>query len=436
MNWALIRKITLTVLIMLSLFLTVLIWRNPGGYVVQTDTPETSVISSVTFDRQLSSVFGPTEVVYHTNQSSLLTKDSKVLGNMFSVFQEWEVTDIADPITLNGDNYIESVTESRAVELIFSNSIPFGVYQETFSFLPREYENRTFNRMYIPIDNPQSVYFYNTHSMLFYEAEASNIDLDLLTQVLNDDKVEYLQAESVSLKEHIVYLPVEPFEMPVLNYLVEEQPNSLFIERLFEDTSEIQTVINDELSRYYDYFSELSINNDKDMLTYTRPSVTNEGVSLTTRVLNSFNKLIQYEHWPNEVYYYGYSSVTTEVEFRRYIKGYPIFGEPDYGGTFITVADNNVTSLEMPTIVAQTPISDDHSDEKMYSSQNIEEVLANAGHDLETVDDIKVGYIWNYSSESNRVVTLVPSWYVEINGNWMSLQSVVNEDKGGADDGF
>lgn len=124
------------------------------------------------------------------------------------------------------------------------------------------------------------------------------------------------------------------------------------------------------------------------------------------------------------------------MEFRRYIKGYPIFGEPDYGGTFITVADNNVTSLEMPTIVAQTPISDDHSDEKMYSSQNIEEVLANAGHDLETVDDIKVGYIWNYSSESNRVVTLVPSWYVEINGNWMSLQSVVNEDKGGADDGF
>lgn len=436
MNWTLTRKITLTVLIALSLFLTVLIWRNPGGYVVQTDTPETSVVSSVTFDRQLTSVFGSTEVVYHTNQTNLLTKDPTVLGTLPSVFQEWEINDIADPITLNGDNYIEAVSKSKTVEFIFPNSIPFGVYQETFSFLPREYENRTFNRVYISIDNPQSVYFYNTHSMLYYEAEASNIDLDLLTQVLNDDKVEYLQAESVSLKEHIVYLPVEAFEIPVLNYLVEEQPNSLFIERLFEDTSEIQTVINDNLSRYYDYFSELSIDNEKDMLTYTRPSVTNEGVSLTTTVLNSFNKLIQYEHWPNDVYYYGYSSVTKEVEFRRYIKGYPIFGEPDYGGTFITVADNNVTSLEMPTIVAQTPISDNQSAEKMYSLQNIEEVLSSSGHDLDTIDDIKVGYIWNYSSESNRVVTLIPSWYVEINGNWMSLQSVVNADKGGADDGF
>lgn len=421
---------------MLSLFLTVLIWRNPGGYVVQTDSPETSVVSSVTFDRQLASVFGPTEVVYHTNQTNLLTNHATVLKSLFSVFQEWEVTDIADPVTLNGEGYIEAVSEGKAVEFIFSNSIPFGVYQETFSFLPREYENRTFNRLYISLTDPQNIYFYNTHSMLYYQAEASNLDVDLLTKVLNDDQVDYLRTESVSLKEHIVYLPVEPFEMPVLNYLVEEQPNSLFIERLFEDTSEIQTVINDNLSRYYDYFSELSIDNDKDMLTYTRPSVTNEEANLTTTLLNSFNKLIQYEHWPNEVYYYGYSSVTTEVEFRRYIKGYPIFGEPDYGGTFVTVADNNVTNLEMPTIVAQTPITDDHSDEKMYSLQNIKDALANAGYELGSVDDIKVGYIWNYSSESNRVVTLVPSWYVEINGNWMSLQSVINTDKGGMDDGF
>lgn len=436
MNWPLIRKIILTLLIVLSLVLTVMLWRNPGGYVVQTDSKEKPVVSSVTFDRQLSIVFGPTEVAEHTNQGTFITKDQDVLGSLFTIFQNFEVNDIADPITVSGENYTDRVSQAGNVELIFSSSIPFGLYQDAFSFLPREYEDRTFNRVYISLNDPGVIYFYNTHSMLFYEAEISNIDTELLTTVLDESEDQKIEVESVPLKEHIIYLPVNSVELPVLNYLVEEQPNSLFIERLFDDTSEIQTVINENLSRYYDYFSELSIDNKKDILTYTRPHTGNDNLSLSTRTLNSFNKLIQYEHWPNELYFYGYSSVTNEVEFRRYIKGYPIFGTPDYGGTFITVSDNSVAGLEMPTVVAQTPISDQQTNKELYSMDELTAVLTKAGQSLNDVDDIKIGYTWNYSDESNRVVTLEPNWYIKVNGNWMSVQTLVSVSKGGAGDGF
>lgn len=436
MNWPLIRKIVLAFLIVLSLVLTVQLWRNPGGYVVQTDNKETPIVSSVTFDRQLAIVFGPTEVVEHTNQGTFVTKNNKVLDSLFTIFRNFEVNDIADPITLNSESYIDMVNQTGNIELIFSSSIPFGLYQESFSFLPREYENRTFNRMYLSVNNPGVIYFYNTRSMLFYEAEMSNVDMDLLTTVLEENKSSQIEVESVSVKEHITYLPVDTLELPVLNYLVEEQPNSLFIERLFDDTSEIQTIINDNVSRYYDYFSELSIDNQKDILTYTRPQVGNDNVSLSNRALTSFNKLIQYEHWPNELYFYGYSSVSNEVEFRRYIKGYPIFGTPDYGGTFISVSDNNVAGLEMPTVVAQTPISDQETKKVLHSMDELTALLTSSGHSLDDVDDIKVGYTWNYSDESNQVVTLEPSWYIKVNGNWMSIQTLISVSKGGAGDGF
>lgn len=436
MNWPLIRKIVLAFLIVLSLVLTVQLWRNPGGYVVQTDNKETPIVSSVTFDRQLAIVFGPTEVAEHTNQGTFVTKNNKVLDSLFTIFRNFEVNDIADPITLNSESYIDMVNQTGNIELIFSSSIPFGLYQESFSFLPREYENRTFNRMYLSVNNPGVIYFYNTRSMLFYEAEMSNVDMDLLTTVLEENKSSQIEVESVSVKEHITYLPVDTLELPVLNYLVEEQPNSLFIERLFDDTSEIQTIINDNVSRYYDYFSELSIDNQKDILTYTRPQVGNDNVSLSNRALTSFNKLIQYEHWPNELYFYGYSSVSNEVEFRRYIKGYPIFGTPDYGGTFISVSDNNVAGLEMPTVVAQTPISDQETKKVLHSMDELTALLTSSGHSLDDVDDIKVGYTWNYSDESNQVVTLEPSWYIKVNGNWISIQTLISVSKGGAGDGF
>ena len=90
----------------------------------------------------------------------------------------------------------------------------------------------------------------------------------------------------------------------------------------------------------------------------------------------------------------------------------------------------------MPTVVAQTPISDQETKKVLHSMDELTALLTSSGHSLDDVDDIKVGYTWNYSDESNQVVTLEPSWYIKVNGNWMSIQTLISVSKGGAGDGF
>lgn len=436
MNWPRMRKITLTFLFVLSLLLSFILWRNPGGYVLQPDSTKTPVVSSVTFDRRLPAVFGPTEVVEHKPQGSFILKDTKTANSLFSAFREGKVADLTDPVSLDGEEYINRVSGTENIEFVFSSSIPFELYGDSFSFLPREYENRTFNRLYISVNNLENIYFYNTHSQLFYEASIADLDSDVMRDSLNETESESYAVQSVSLNDHIAYLPVDYFELPVLNYLVEEQPNSLFIERLFNDTSEIQTIVNENTSRYYDYFSELTIDNEKDILTYSRPQASADNISLTERVRNSFDELIQFEHWPNEVYFYGLSSATNATEFRRYINGFPVFGSTDYGGTFITVSDNGIIDLKMPTVVAQTPISNNDTMVEMASLQDLTMTLSNMGYSLNSMEDLKVGYTWNYSDESSRVVTLSPEWYVKKDGRWVSVQSLGEETQGGEGVGF
>lgn len=436
MSWGRIRKIALGILFVLSLYLSFVLWRNPGGYILHPDNTETPVVSSVTFDRRMSAVFGPTEVVEHTDQGSFLTKDSKMLNNLFSVFRKGKIADLMDPVSVDGESYMNRVTGAGNLEFVFSSSIPFDLYGDLFSFLPREYENRTFNRIYLSVHDLETVYFYNTHSQLFYEASVTDIDPNVLRETLNEAETETYTVQSVYLNDHIAYLPVNSFELPVLNYLVEEQPNSLFIERLFNDTSEIQTIVNGDHSRYYDYFSELTIDNEKDILKYSKPQASADNISLTERVRNSFDELIQFEHWPNEIYFYGLSSATNQTEFRRYLHGYPVFGTTDYGGTFITVSENGLIDLEMPTIVAQTPISSNNAMGNMESMQELILDLNSQGYSLNSIEDIKVGYTWNYSSESSRVITLSPEWYVKRNGRWVSVQSLGKEAQGGEGDGF
>lgn len=435
MNWAVIRKITLTFLFILSLYLSFVLWRNPGGNVSQPENTDTPVVSSVTFDRSLASVFGPTEIVEHNGQGSFLTKDTEVAKKLYTIFSEAEITDLTDPESLDGENYLNRIKQTEGVEFIYPSSIPFDLYENSFSSLPREYENRTFNRVYIPLTDPERAYFYNTHSQLYYTAEVADMDTQMLSTILNEE-VQTFAVQSVELNDHIVYLPFESLELPVLSYMVEEQPNSLFIERLFNDTSEIQTIVSENASRYYDYFSELIIDNAKDILTYSRPQASADNLSLAERVKNSFDKMIQFEHWPNEIYFYGLSSAENETEFRRYINGFPIFGSPDYGGTFITVSENGIIDLKMPTIVAQTPISNNEATVKMDSLQELIVSLNSAGYNLTSIEDIKIGYTWDYSDESSRVVTLTPNWYAKKDGRWVSVQSLIGLSQGGAGDGL
>ena len=60
------------------------------------------------------------------------------------------------------------------------------------------------------------------------------------------------------------------------------------------------------------------------------------------------------------------------------------------------------------------------------------------GISLDLIEDIRLGYAWQLSRESNQIVEFVPNWFIKIDHKWKTLEEVLlpTLEQGGDNDGF
>ena len=66
------------------------------------------------------------------------------------------------------------------------------------------------------------------------------------------------------------------------------------------------------------------------------------------------------------------------------------------------------------------------------------ELLEKEYSKLDTLEDIRLGYAWQLSRESNQIVEFVPNWFIKIDHRWKTLEEVLlpTLEQGGDNDGF
>lgn len=425
-------KVVLAALIVLSLFLTFMIWTMPSQFNEETNTSQ-GTTSSVSIERELSQVFGPTQIALHKNGEINVFTQADTVESLTKEMTNWKVVALDEPVELTNEEYTEKLSQGNALEMVFIENISFGIFSDRFDNLAGEYQDRAFNRMYFLEDDLSQIYFYNTHSKLFYSESVEGINEKKIDKIINPENTKTYSATTALEEGKQIYTSIEEVELPYLSYLVERQTNQLFIERLFDDTSEVRenSDNSDNIVSYNDYVSELQINENTDMLTYYRNRSTENKLSITETLRSSYNELIQYENWAAAVHYFDYNDSTREVTYRRYIEGFPVFSETfDYGTTHITVVEDGLSQLQVPLVIAQTPISDVEEQKTLPSGLSIIEALVGNGYNNAEIDDIKIGYTWTNSTESDRVINLEPNWYVKIDGTWEIAQNLLLDEGG------
>ena len=425
-------NVFLVSLIVLSLFLTFIIWTKPSQFSEETNTSQ-GTTSSISIERKLSQVFGPTQIALHRNDEINVFVQTDVVESLTKEMTNWQVDTLDEPVELTNEEYEKKISQVNAVELVFIENISFGIFSDRFNNLAGEYQDRSFNRMYFLENDLSQIYFYNTHSKLFYSEAIEGINQDKLDKLFNSEGIKSYLATPALDEGKQIYTSKEEIELPYLSYLVERQTNQLFIERLFDDTSEVRENSDngDNIVSYNDYVSELQINENTDILTYYRNRSTENKLSITDTLRSSYNELIQYENWASAVHYFNYNDSTKEVTYRRYIQGFPVFSEiSDYGTTYITVVEDGLSRLQVPLVIAQTPISDVEELKTLQSGVSVIDALVEHGYDSSEIDDLKIGYTWTNSTESDRVINLEPNWYVNINGTWEIAQRLLLDEGG------
>ena len=110
----LIIKVVLVALIALSLFLTFMIWTMPSQFNEETNASQ-GTTSSVSIARDMSQVFGPTQIVLHKNGEINAFTQTEIVTAITREFTKWKVDTIEEPIELTNEEYQEKLRQTNAL---------------------------------------------------------------------------------------------------------------------------------------------------------------------------------------------------------------------------------------------------------------------------------------------------------------------------------
>ena len=407
-------------LVAVSLFLTVRILSTPSASGLgQNSTP--SVSANLTNTKKIEDVFAPIRMIIHTDKRIYLTQEPEIMQSVNELLSESVFDGIEGVSTYTQEDYDALILSPTQLEIRFAEEVPLELLSRYFTNLQEEYYDEGVDRIIFNSKEEDPVYLLNDETKQVFTAARPDNLLQPLVDLYEGQKEAYMEVESYQSESAISYLPKEAITVQKLVYLVEKPSNSYFIDLLFNDTTDLKDNGNDAFVSYSDNISELSIDKATGQLSYYRNILDAEELPVYRLIRDSFHEIKMLDNWTNPFYFYGFDEETDNVYYRRYVNGYPIFGEVDYGLTRIHMSGSSLTELQFLTQVIQTPLTDRGEDVTLLSGKDLLAALDAGGYTSQEIQMIALGYDWTFSEESNRLVNLTPKWFIQIDGVWKSL---------------
>lgn len=420
-------------LVAISLFLTVRILSTPST-VGLSQNSATSVSANLTNTKKVEDVFAPIRMIVHTDKRMYLTQMPEIMRSVNELLSESVFNGIEGVSTYTKEEYDALILSPTQLEIRFAEEVPLELLSRYFTNLQEDYYGESIGRIIFNSKEEDPVYLLNDETkQVFTVARPANL-LQSLAELYESQKEAYAEVESYETELAISYLPIEAITIQKLVYLVEKPSNSYFIDLLFDDTTDLKDNGSDEFVSYSDNISELSIDKETGQLSYYRNILDAEDLPDYRLIRDSFHEIKMLDNWTNPFYFYGFNKENDNVYYRRYVNGYPIFGEVDYGLTRIRMSGSSMTELQFLTQVIQTPLTDRGEDVTLLSGQDLLAALNAGGYSSQEIQMIALGYDWTFSEESNRLVNLTPKWFIKIDGEWKALDQWIGGTETEADD--
>lgn len=420
-------------LVAISLFLTVRILSTPST-VGLSQNSATSVSANLTNTKKVEDVFAPIRMIVHTDKRMYLTQMPEIMRSVNELLSESVFNGIEGVSTYTKEEYDALILSPTQLEIRFAEEVPLELLSRYFTNLQEDYYGESIGRIIFNSKEEDPVYLLNDETkQVFTVSRPANL-LQSLVELYEGQKEAYAEVESYETELAISYLPIEAITIQKLVYLVEKPSNSYFIDLLFDDTTDLKDNGSDEFVSYSDNISELSIDKETGQLSYYRNILDAEDLPDYRLIRDSFHEIKMLDNWTNPFYFYGFDKENDNVYYRRYVNGYPIFGEVDYGLTRIRMSGSSMTELQFLTQVIQTPLTDRGEDVTLLSGQDLLAALNAGGYSSQEIQMIALGYDWTFSEESNRLVNLTPKWFIKIDGVWKALDQWIGGTETEADD--
>jgi regulatory protein YycH of two-component signal transduction system YycFG len=442
------KTILLNVLVLTSLFLTWQIWTFEPEYEKEAAPTEASPVGIQ--EVNISDVVKPNQLVYHIDNQHFTSFKFNTINDFYSEF----ISGIKIK-SFTVENDMEDIEgEGDSVELIFPTLLSNDVLKKLVSISKDDIPLSTFDRIIIPSiasGKNNEIILLNTSSQVGMRAtiEASSKVKEWYSNVFSSfditsseaEKMEMARAKElqVSDKSPVFYLPIQGQSIASFGGSTDELANEEdFKEALFpeQDTVEKNT-FNNISDLYTDGSRDLTFNYDNEYMIFKNPpSTSSQFVANESPILDAYGFINKHfgfritdlndDKYVLSEWVTSSQKNTDQITFRLYTEGYPVYSSSteDLDEVNVTLENNDVSTYKRMLKIIQ--YTKEISERQLPGYEDVVALLEEGSFKTSEIQNMTVGYTIDRSANQPYDFSLIPQWFVKLNGTWTPLQSTSN----------
>ena len=408
---------------------------SPNGFTRNVASTNQDASTQTRVSYSLEDVFRPTRFIISHENKGKMTSDSTIIASVNEDLVG-KYKDISKKEVLSQEAYEQLVLRDSYGQLLFDAPVTFGVMTRYFNDVPEEYKQETFSRIIYRHDDSKNVYFINDYTKQVFQAKTDQDIQSELSKYYDDTKFHVV--ESYILKNKQIFIEVNNLSLEKQTYLMEQIPMSFYITQLFANPSELRNRSDGQSIIYNDNLSQLKMDRTTNVISYYQNRVDEEHLTPTVHLQQSFAQMKKLGGWKLGMSFSDFDSDRKIVEYMRYVGTYPILSNAKEGLSQFIITASGIEKMRVSSLIAETPIPSKNESIDLMSGKDLMDQILGKGVALDTLEDIRLGYAWQLSRESNQIVEFVPNWFIKIDHKWKTLEEVFlpTLDQGGDNDGF
>ncbi|KRK73972.1 YycH family regulatory protein [Lacticaseibacillus nasuensis] len=430
-------RISLILMITISLVFTWLIWQNPSRLGSQQATVAVKTKADPNVAKQKALVYAPNTAYYQGQHQKyqLLINDQMVTQQLRSKMRNWQLGKLSKAATLSSANFEAQLTMPDTLQLVYPTSITFSTFDRTF-FKHRAAGTNPefkFNRLVVTLGATTTrLHLIDDATRTMRIGTLSNVTKDGIRKIIATGQDQGYPVTEVRLgtreiADYRTAIRVQPYL-----YLLDQQSANHYVAQLIP-TQETSAVDSREIGGETVYTAgsdyRLTETMETGVMAFEDAAATNPSGGMA-KILSRAYTAVGSLGLTGLTYmrYAGYDAAGQTVTFRSYAQGLPIFNSDYYGRVAVAVTSSGL-QMTFSSNNLTVPIPTKQPRVTLPSTATLLARLREAGYPQSQIQDVTLGYNWAKQGENSQLVTLTPTYFVEINNeyrsytDWLTLQT-------------
>ena len=220
-NW---QAIALTVVVLLSLFISWIVWTNPFPFEGARHENFNNNQSQQYTPQSRGDVYLPTKAV-ETNekgtQNQLYSPKANLILSVKKELEDWKLGRTNVVKQNNSDVYLSYLRRRNSLMLTYPDEVPSSVFNETFSQSIDTDRVNQINHIVIPLNGQHEIYLLGDHHYSVYRVRVEQGKFNHIRQLLKS--MDRIPVDHKTINGVAVMMYPRSFELPALGYQITAQ---------------------------------------------------------------------------------------------------------------------------------------------------------------------------------------------------------------------